>query len=167
MKRYGGLYERVCAFDNLLIEPVFERAFIHDTYANRKGKGTHRAVDRFTGFCRKDRYVLKCDIKKYFPSIDHEILYDLIEQKIKDPDVLWLVKLILDSSNPQEPVYEYFPGDDLLTPYERRKGIPIGNPTSQFFANVYLNGFDHFAKRELGCRHYIRFVDDVRRRQAA
>ena len=143
-----------------VIEPLFDRTFIHDTYANRKDKGTHRAVDRFTGFCRKDRYVLKCDIKKYFPSIDHEILYDLIEQKIKDPDVLWLVKLILDSSNPQEPVYEYFPGDDLLTPYERRKGIPIGNLTSQFFANVYLNGFDHFVKRKLGCRHYIRFVDD-------
>ena len=150
-----------------IIEPIFERAFIHDTYANRKGRGTHRAVDRFTEFCRKNRYVLKCDIKKYFPSIDHDILYGLIARRIKDPDVLWLIKLIIDSSNAQEPVFAYFPGDDLFTPYERRKGLPIGNLTSQFFANIFLNGFDHFVKRELGCRHYIRFVDDVRRRQAA
>ncbi len=143
-----------------IIEPIFDRAFIFDSYANRKGKGTHRAADRFTRFCRANRYVLKCDIRKYFPSIDHEILFQLIKRKIKDPDALWLIKTIIDYSNTQEPVYEYFEGDDLFTPFERRKGIPIGNLTSQFFANIYLNGFDHFIKHELGCLYYIRYVDD-------
>lgn len=150
------VHHALCA----VIEPIFERAFIHDAYANRKGKGTHRAVDRFTAFCRQNRYVLQCDIKKYFPSIDHDILYAIIARKIKDPDVLWLVRRIIDSSNPQEPVHDYFPGDDLFSPIERRKGIPIGNLTSQFFANVYLNGFDHFVKRTLGGRAYIRYTDD-------
>ena len=72
------------------------------------------------------------NIKKYFPSIDHEILKMIIRQKIKDPDVLWLIDLIIDSSNPQERVIDYFPGDDLFTPMERRKGLPIGNLTSSF-----------------------------------
>lgn len=143
-----------------LIEPIFERTFIHASYANRTGKGTHRAVNRFTDFCRKNRYVLTCDIRKYFPSIDHDILYERIARKIKDRDVLWLIRRILDSSNPQEPVHTYFPGDDLFTPFERRKGIPIGNLTSQFFANIYLTGFDHFVQRDLGCRNYLRYVDD-------
>lgn len=150
------VHHALCA----VIEPFFERVFIHDSYANRKGKGTHRAVDRFTDFCRQNRYVLQCDIKKYFPSIDHDILYGIIARKIKDPDVLWLVRRIIDSSNPQEPVYDYFPGDDLFSPVERRKGIPIGNLTSQFFANIYLSGFDHFVKRSLGGRAYIRYTDD-------
>jgi RNA-directed DNA polymerase len=101
------------------------------------------------------------NIKKYFPSIDHEILKMIIRQKIKDPDVLWLIDLIIDSSNPQERVIDYFPGDDLFTPMERRKGLPIGNLTSQFFANIYLNGFDHFVKQQLKCRFYARYVDDA------
>lgn len=143
-----------------VIEPIFERSFIPHSYANRIGKGAHRAVDQFSVWCRKKQYVLKADIKKYFPSIDHEILYRLITRKIKDPDVLNMVRRIIDSSNPQEPVHDYFPGDTLFTPYERRRGIPIGNLTSQFFANIYLTGFDRFVTRELGCRHYIRYVDD-------
>ena len=143
-----------------VIEPLFDRTFICDTYANRKGKGTHRAVDRLTAFCRKSRYVLKCDIRKYFPSIDHEILYRQVVRKVRDESVCWLARAIIDSSNPQEPVSDYFPGDDLFSPFERRKGLPIGNLTSQFFANLYLNGFDHFVKETLGCRHYIRYVDD-------
>jgi len=126
-----------------IIEPIFERTFIFDSYACRVGKGTHRAVDRFTRFCRRNRYVLKADIQKYFPSIDHEILKTLIRRKIRDAQTLWLIDLIIDSSNPQEPVIAYFPGDDLLTPAERRRGMPIGNLTSQFFANIYLNPFDH------------------------
>ena len=143
-----------------VIEPIFDKTFIYDSYACRKGEGTHRAVERFTQFCRKNKYVLKCDIKKYFPSIDHEILYELICRKIADERVLWLIKLIIDSSNEQEWVLDYFWGDDLLTALECRKGIPIGNLTSQFFANIYLNGFDHFVKERLGCRYYIRYCDD-------
>jgi len=143
-----------------VIEPIFEKSFVFDSYANRKGKGVHQAVARCNEFAQKNRYVLKCDIKKYFPSIDHELLKGLIRKKIKDADVLWLVDLIIDSSNEQEFVGDYFPGDDLFTPLERRKGLPIGNQTSQFFANVYLNPLDHFIKEALRCKYYIRYVDD-------
>lgn len=109
---------------------------------------------------QKYRYVLKCDIKKFFPSIDHQILFCLLKKKIADQDVLWLVRTIIESSNPQEPVNDYFDCDNLFAPYERRKGLPIGNLTSQFFGNVYLNGFDHFIKDTLGCKAYLRYVDD-------
>ena len=143
-----------------VIEPLFDATFIHDSYANRKGKGTHRAVDRLTQFSRKATYALKCDIRKYFPSIDHEILYARIARKVRDPGVRWLVRTVIDSSNPQEPVHEIFPGDTPHDVTERRRGLPIGNLTSQFFANLYLDGFDHFMKEILGCRHYIRYVDD-------
>ena len=143
-----------------VIEPIFDRTFIFDSYACRKGKGTHKAVNRFTEFSRKNRYVLKCDIKKYFPSIDHDILKAMFRRKIRDVQTLWLMNLIVDGSNAQEQVLEYFEGDDLLTPLNRKRGIPIGNLTSQFFANIYLNGFDHFVKEDLRCRHYIRYVDD-------
>ena len=143
-----------------VIEPIFDRTFIFDSYGCRKGKGTHKAVNRFTEFSRKNRYVLKCDIKKYFPSIDHEILKAMFRRKIRDVQTLWLMDLIVNSSNPQERVLEYFEGDDLLTALNRKRGIPIGNLTSQFFANIYLNGFDHFVKEALECRHYIRYVDD-------
>ncbi len=84
----------------------------------------------------------------------------MIQKKIKCPDTLWLIKTILDHTPPQETVYDYFDGDDLFSPYEREKGLPIGNLTSQFFANVYLNGFDHYVKEVLGCRAYVRYVDD-------
>jgi RNA-directed DNA polymerase len=144
-----------------VIGPVFEATFVSQSYANQVDKGTHRAIRDVQNAMRLQRYVLHCDIKKYFPSIDHEILKNLIRSKIKDPDVLWLIDLIIDSSNPQEPVIDYFPGDDLLTPAKHRRGLPIGNLTSQFFANVYLNGFDHFVKEQLGCRFYFRYVDDT------
>ena len=109
-----------------VVEPIFERTFIFDSYACRKDKGTHKAVDRFTEFSRKNTYVLKCDIRKYFPSIDHEILKTRFRRKIRDAQVLWLLDLIVDSSNPQEYVHEYFEGDDLLTSLNRRRGIPRG-----------------------------------------
>ena len=85
---------------------------------------------------------------------------ELIRRKIRDKQTLWLIDLIIDSSNPQEPVTAYFPDDDLFVPMQRRHGIPIGNLTSQFFANVYLNPLDHLVKEQLGCRHYIRYCDD-------
>jgi retron-type reverse transcriptase len=143
-----------------IILPIFERTFIHDSYANRVGFGTHRALERFTKFARSSKYILQCDIKKYFPSIDHSILKELIRKKIKCPDTLWLIDQIIDGSNKQETVIEYFTGDDLLTPVMRKRGLPIGNLTSQFFANVFLNEFDHFVKEELKIKKYIRYVDD-------
>lgn len=143
-----------------VIEPIFERSFIFDSYANRKGKGTHRAVHRFQTYLQKYKYVLKCDIRKYFPSIDHQILKQKVRRKIADEQTLWLIDTIIDNSNLQEEVFDYFPGDDLFTPSERRRGLPIGNLTSQFFANVYLNDFDHFVKEKLRCQAYERYVDD-------
>jgi retron-type reverse transcriptase len=143
-----------------VIEPVFEKTFIHDSYANRKGKGTHKAIERYQHYARRYRYVLKCDIKKFFPSLDHAILKQEIRWKIACPDTLWLIDLIIDNSNPQEEHIAYFAGDDLFTPHTRRRGLPIGNLTSQFWANVYLNRFDHFVKEELGAAGYVRYVDD-------
>jgi len=143
-----------------IIAPIFERTFIADSYANRVGFGTHRALRRFTKFARSSRYVLQCDVRKYFPSIDHAILKSLVRRKIKCADTLWLIDKIIDRSNEQEPVLEYFIGDDLLTPLQRQRGIPIGNLTSQFWANIYLNNFDHFVKEQLKVAKYIRYVDD-------
>ena len=143
-----------------IIMPIWERTFIADTYANRPGKGTHRALKRFVQFARSHRYILQCDIRKYFPSIDRQILKGILRRKIKCPQTLWLIDSIIDNSNPQEPVCDYFPGDDLLTPADRPKGLPIGNLTSQFFANVYLSGCDRFIKERLRARHYLRYVDD-------
>ena len=140
--------------------PLFERGFIYDSYANRTGKGTHRAVSRFERFRNRYHHVLRCDIYRYFPAIDHEILKRDIRRRIACQRTLGLVDLIIDASNPQEPVNLYFPGDDLLTPFERRRGIPIGNLTSQFFANVYLNGLDHYCKEVLRVKGYVRYVDD-------
>lgn len=147
------------ALCNIII-PLIDNSFIHDTYANRKGYGTHRALNRFTQFARSSRYILLCDIKKYFPSIDHEILKQQIYRKIKCQDSIGLINTIIDNSNLQEPVNDYFPGDEILTAIERRKGLPIGNLTSQFFANFYLNGFDHFIQEKIRCRGYLRYVDD-------
>jgi retron-type reverse transcriptase len=143
-----------------VIAPIFERTFIKDSYACRVAKGTHLAVEVFQRHARRHSYVLKCDIAKYFPSIDHEILFNLLARKIKDARLLWLIRRIVDASNEQEFVCQYFAGDDLFGPLNRRKGIPIGNLTSQFFANVYLSSFDHFVKEALRCSAYLRYCDD-------
>lgn len=143
-----------------IIVPIFERTFIADSYANRVGFGTHRALRRFTQFARSQRYVLQCDIRQYFPSIDHAILKTQLRRKLKCKDTLWLIDTIIDNSNEQDPVIDHFSGDLLLTPLQRRRGLPIGNLTSQFFANVYLNGLDHFIKEQLKIKNYVRYVDD-------
>lgn len=145
-----------------VIEPTWERRFIHDSYANRVGKGTHRALDRATYYARRYRYVLQCDIRQFFPSIDHALLEDEFARRIKDEKTLWLCSRILKSGvGVLSEAYEmaWFPGDDLLAA-TRPRGLPIGNLTSQFWANVYLDGFDHFVKRELHCPAYLRYVDD-------
>ncbi len=150
------LHHAVCN----VIEPIFERTFIRDSYACRKAKGTHAAVDRLTQAMRRNAYALQCDVSKYFPSIDHEILKQLLRRKIACRDTLWLLDLIVDTAPPQEQGSRYFPGDDLFTPLTRRRGIPIGNQTSQFFANVYLDPLDHFLKDRLRVRDYLRYCDD-------
>jgi retron-type reverse transcriptase len=180
-----------------VIEPIFEATFIYDSYACRVGKGTHAAVQRFREFLKccsgakppnNTSYVLKCDIARYFPSIDHQILLELLGRKIADERVIQLLSVIIKhspiekhelkllshdvramteqagtpaeaygSTEKHEPVW--FPGDDLLAPL-RPHGLPIGNQTSQFFANVYLNPFDHFVKETLREKYYLRYVDD-------
>lgn len=126
-----------------VIQPIFERTFINDTYANRKGYGTHRALRRFISLARSHRYILKCDVEKYFPSIDHQILKSIIRKKIKCEPTLWLLETIIDGSNAQEERNLYFDGDNLFAPFERRRGLPIGNLTSQFieFPGCRLSDF--------------------------
>jgi retron-type reverse transcriptase len=143
-----------------VMAPLFERNFVFDSYANRIAKGTHAAVDRYHEFAKKYRYVLQCDIQQFFPSIDHEVLKQQLRSRIRDRDVLWLADMVIDGSNPQDQVLAYFPQDDLFGPFERRRGLPIGNLTSQFWANVYLHGLDQFVKRGLRCGGYVRYVDD-------
>lgn len=141
------------------IGPIFERGFIDDSYANRCGKGTHRAIARYEHYRDRYRYVLRGDIWRYFPAIDHDILKRDLRRRLACAPTLALCDRIIDGSNPQEPVPSYFPGDDLFTPFDRARGLPLGNLTSQFFANVYLDGLDHFAKEVLRAP-YLRYVDD-------
>jgi len=132
------VHHAVCS----VIEPVFEKKFIYDSYACRKGKGTHAGANRLQKIFRRsgnNYYVLKCDVSKYFPSVNHEILKQIIREKIADKRLLHLLDNIIDSAE---------------------KGIPIGNLTSQLFANIYLNKLDEYIKYELRIKHYIRYMDD-------
>ncbi len=151
------VHHALCA----VVEPLFERGFIPDSFANRRGKGTHRAVARYEHYRDRHRYVLRADIYRYFPAIDHAILKRDLRRRIACARALRLLDLIVDGSNPQEPVHLYYPGDGLFTPFERRRGLPIGNLTSQLFANVYLDGLDHFVKEVLRAPGYVRYVDDL------
>ena len=149
------------ALSNVL-EPIYEPRFIHDSYANRVGKGTHRALDRAQSFARRHRYVLKCDVETFFPAIDHACLRQILWRHITCPATRWLIDQIVDGGiGVLDDQYRmrWFPGDDLLAA-ARPRGLPIGNQTSQFWANVYLNPLDHFVKRQLKCGAYLRYVDD-------
>ncbi|KKQ72702.1 MAG: RNA-directed DNA polymerase (Reverse transcriptase) [Candidatus Falkowbacteria bacterium GW2011_GWD2_38_42] len=148
---------KACVRDRLLhnaivriVEPVFERIFIFDSYSSRKNKGTHKAIERFKKFAwalsqnnTKTVWVLKCDIRKYFNSVNHEILMNLLKKRIFDDKLIHLLENIIKSYNKEE-----------------EKGIPLGNLTSQLFSNVYLNELDDFIKRKLGFNHYTRYADD-------
>ncbi len=129
-----------------ILYPIFDRYFVFDSYSCRNGKGTYEAITQLNKFTKKvsknnirNCYVLKCDIKKYFDSIDQEILLNLIRIKIKDESAIWLVERVIKS----------FPA-----------GLPLGNITSQLFANIYLNELDQFIKHALKQRYYIRYCDD-------
>lgn len=143
-----------------VLEPILDRHFHPHSYACRRGKGTHAAADRLQALMRRRRFSLQCDVRKFFPSIDHEQLKATFRRLIKDRRVLWLMDLIVDCSNEQELVQEWFAGDDLFTPAERRRGLPIGNLTSQWFANWMLNDLDHFVTSALGIGAYVRYCDD-------
>lgn len=137
------------------IEPLFEKRFIYDSYVCRKDKGTHAAVKRLRKFMysvtdgyEREAYFLKLDVSKYFQNIDHEVLYALVCRVVKDADTCSLLHAIIDSSV-----------DSVVG--GRKKGIPIGNLTSQLFANIYLNELDHYVKERLYCRYYVRYMDDI------
>lgn len=131
---------------------LFDNSFIYDSYSCRLGKGMHRGVKRLKEFARKvsrnytvNCWVLKCDIKKFFASVDHEVLLNLLKQKINDGDIIWLIKQIIYSFHSDR---------------ETGKGMPLGNLTSQVFANIYLNELDQFVKHKLKAKYYIRYADD-------
>ena len=133
-----------------IIEPFFEKMFIHDSYANRKGKGTLKAIHRFEYFRKRlsqnntsQVFILKSDIRHYFDEVDHSILLKIIGKKVNDPKVLWLIRRVLSNYSTSE-----------------GKGMPLGNLTSQFFANVYLNELDQFVKHRITAKNYVRYVDD-------
>lgn len=132
-----------------VIEPIFDQSFIFDSYACRKKKGTHLAMKRLKVIIQSKnppRYYLKCDIKKYFPNIDQEILKNIISKKIKDSRLLNIIYKIIESDHSE---------------FGEHKGIPIGNLTSQLFANIYLNQLDQYIKQKLKIKYYFRYVDDL------
>lgn len=148
---------KACVRDRLLhhaihrqLYPFFDHKFIYHSYSCRRNKGTHKALDAFTKMTRKVSvnhtkicWVLKCDIKKFFASIDQKILLDILQKHIKDKDVLWLLGQVIDSFQTQTD-----------------KGLPLGNLTSQLLVNVYMNEFDQFMKHNLRAERYIRYADD-------
>ncbi|TSC91621.1 MAG: RNA-directed DNA polymerase (Reverse transcriptase) [Parcubacteria group bacterium Licking1014_17] len=133
-----------------ILYPIFDAGFIFDSYSCRLGKGTYRGIRRLKSFCRKlsrnnsrNIFALKCDVKRFFDSIDHEILVGLIKRKIHGENVLWLLGVIISSFK-----------KDI------DKGLPLGNVTSQLFANIYLNELDEFVKHHLKLKFYLRYCDD-------
>jgi len=141
-----------------VLEPIFEKRFLEDSFACRKGKGTHAGMRRALNYAGKHPIALKCDIRKYFASIDHEILLKQLRRVVGDRRVLELCELIVGSH--ADGASRAWQGPMLFDVRERRRGLPVGNLTSQFFANIYLDGLDHFIKQELRVPGYVRYVDD-------
>ena len=141
------------------VEQLYDACFIYDSFACRTGKGTHKAFSRLRKFMYKysdNSYFMKCDISKYFYSIDHRKLISVIRKKIKDTRLLWLLSKVIGSH-----CEDKLPSHIDNIPFRvQKKGIPIGNLTSQLFANIYLNEMDYYIKHELKVKHYVRYVDD-------
>ncbi|MEI6580930.1 MAG: reverse transcriptase/maturase family protein [bacterium] len=131
--------------------PYFDERFIYDSYSCRKNKGTHRALNRFQDFARKVSknntrtcFILKCDIKKFFASIDHDVLYKILRRHIEDKELHWLIKQVVSS----------FHTTNINV------GLPLGNLTSQLLVNIYMHEFDVFMKQEIRAKYYLRYADD-------
>ena len=125
-----------------ILEPLWVNTLIADTYSSLKDRGIHKGVKRIkTALKDKEntRYCLKMDVRKFYPSINHDILKSIIRLKIKDPDVLWILDEVIDSTD----------------------GVPIGNYLSQYFGNLYLSGLDHWIKETAECKYYFRYCDDM------
>lgn len=140
-----------------VIEPIIDKTFIYDSFACRKDKGTHKAVDRAQGFLRANKFCFHGDIKQYFPSINHRIIKGILRMRIEDKDALWLLDEIIDSAMSLPVCLQVGEGTAVN---DNRIGLPIGNLTSQFFANLYLNELDYFIKFDLRIRYYLRYMDD-------
>lgn len=129
-----------CAMN--VLEPIWYKTFIRDTYSSLRGRGVLDGLRRLETFLADEentRYCFKLDVRKFYPSIDHDVLKEVIRRSIKCPGTLWLLDEIIDSA----------------------PGVPIGNYLSQYFANLYLSYFDHWAKEELKARYYLRYCDDI------
>ena len=127
-----------------ILEPIWEKTFIYDSYSCQKGKGIHAGSRRTMEFIRAaspESYCLKMDVAKFYPSVDHDILFSIVQRKIKCPETLWLL-------------------EDIIYSYPDGKNIPIGNYLSQWFCNIYLNELDTFVKHQLRAKYYIRYCDD-------
>lgn len=132
--------------------PYFDKKFIFDSYSCRNKKGTHKALNRFRSFGQKvscnytrTAWVLKCDIRKFFATINHDVLKNILNRHVVDKDISWLLEQVINSFHTQE---------------KPNTGLPLGNVTSQLFINVYMNELDQFIKGELKIKYYIRYADD-------
>ena len=141
--------------------PFFDRTFMADSYSCRLDKGVHKALDRFRFFGRqvsknhtRTVWVLKCDIRKFFASIDHGILMEILESYVPSKDIMWLLGQVIDSFCSERVILSRREDDPLNV------GLPLGNLTSQLFCNIYMNEFDQFVKHRLKTQHYIRYADD-------
>lgn len=142
-----------------VIGPLIERRFVDDSFSCRKGKGTSAGRERCRYYTNRYAYALKCDIRRYFESIDHEVLLAKLARVIRCKPTLELCRRIIASRRVDAPPV-WFPGDALWTPHERPRGLPIGNLTSQLWANLYLDRMDHVIKEELRVPGYTRYTDD-------
>ncbi len=151
-----------------VLYPIYDKQFIYDSYGCRVGKGTHKAADRLQYWLRQVNrkpqkyYYLKLDISKYFYRINHKILLDILKNKIEDEDLIWLLDTIINSEDvpfglPAGMEPDQCSEEDRLFDV----GIPIGNLTSQLFANIYLNELDQYVKHKLGIHYYVRYMDDI------
>ena len=157
MKRYKNLWDEFISIENYklplypdhvlhhalinILGPIWQKMFVRDSYACIPGRGLHAASKRIMDFVRRNEYVLQCDIRKFYPSINHEIMFNIIKRKVGDKKLLRVLH-------------------DIIWSCGADSNLPIGNLTSQWMGNVYLNELDHFIKENLHCRDYIRYCDD-------
>jgi len=142
--------------------PIWQPRFIHDTFGNLPGRGSHAAIDRVAQFARRENtsWVLQLDISKYFYSVPHAQLKERALRHIGDHDVRQLIISLIDSYRTGNN-YDHLFSSDSMYRINQDKGMPIGNLSSQLFANIYLNDFDHWLKETLQVKHYVRYVDDM------
>ena len=151
-----------------ILYPYFDTKFIHDSYSCRLGKGTHRAINRFRSFANKvsknntkQCWILKCDIRKFFASIDQVILLNILRKHIVNADIIWLLERVIFSFDSRSNTKIHGVCSIVLKNNRTySKGLPLGNLTSQLLVNIYMNEFDQYLKHKLKVKYYIRYADD-------